>query len=461
MSSSTPPAPAERGEPAAPVVGSAARTPAILDGPRAVTIDPDVHREANRWPILTEEDEAAVLAVLRDGDISLHPVTRQLEDDYRESFGRQHALAHCNGTAALLAAFFALDLKAGEEVLVPSATFWASVVPMLWVGAVPVFCESEPVRLGLDPEDVERKISPRTRAMVVVHLWGMPSRMTELLDIAKRYDLKVVEDASHAHGASWRGRKCGTLGDISVFSLQASKLAPAGEGGIFLTDHDDYMERAICLGDIMRILELQTPAQRFAATCFGIKTRMAPLSAAVARVQLRHLLQRNKRRNQNLVYLSKQLERLGFDTFLPPAHVERVYFEYLVRYHADRPRSGSNRPRSGFNRLRRCRGMPIEMLIKALQAEGCEAELPRYPLVHQQPLFTEGHFDRIARLAGRSDVDLPTYRADALPQTEAAGRALIKLPTFPAADRDLLDQYAQAFEKVLAHAEKITDALGG
>src|SRR5262249_53549392 len=125
-------------------------TPAILGGPKAVTLD---HTEANRWPLFTEEDEAAVLQVLRDGDLSLHPVTRDLENDYREYFGVRHTLAHCNGTAALLAAFFALNLQPGDEVLVPSATFWASVLPMLWLGAVPVFCESELDRLGLDPAD--------------------------------------------------------------------------------------------------------------------------------------------------------------------------------------------------------------------------------------------------------------------------------------------------------------------
>lgn len=411
--------------------------PAILGGPNAVTID---GTDANRWPIITEEDRSAVLQVLRDGDLSLHPVTRELEDDYREFFSRRHALAHCNGTAALLAAFFALDLRPGDEVLVPSATFWASVVPVLWVGALPVFCESEPDRLGLDPEDVERKITPRTRALVVVHLWGMPSRMTELLDIAKRHNLRVVEDASHAHGATWRGRKCGTLGDISVFSLQGSKLAPAGEGGIFLTDNDEYMERATCLGDIERVIELTSSARRFAATGFGIKTRMAPLSAAVARVQFRHLLEHNQRRNDNLRYLSSHLERMGFETFLPPAHVQRVYFEFLVRYAPKR------------------RSMPVEVLIKALQAEKCEIDLPRYPLVHQQPLFTEGHFARIARLEGRADIDLPVYRFDALPNTEAMGDNLIKLPSFPLAERDLLDQYVQAFEKVLSHAEQIAEA---
>ncbi len=420
--------------------GSKDATPAILGGPPSVTID---GTEANRWPILTREDEEAVLQVLRDGDLSLHPVTEQLEEDYRKVFDVRHVLAHCNGTAALLAAFFGLELQPGDEVLVPSATFWASVVPMLWVGAVPVFCESETQRMGLDPEDVQRKITPRTRAMVVVHLWGMPSRMSELLDIARGRDLKIIEDASHAPGATWRGRMCGTLGDVSVISLQGAKLAPAGEGGILLTDDDSIMERAVCLGDIMRIAGLESPARRFAATSFGIKTRMAPLSAAVARVQLRHLTQRNARRNENLRYLSAALEELGFDTFLPPPHIERVYFEYVIRYDARRGK------------------MPVEILVDALRAEGCDVQRPRYPLVHQQPIFTEGHFARIARLEGRSDITLPVYRPDALPKTESARENLLKLPTFPNAGRRLLDQYIHAFRKVLKHAAKIAANIGG
>ena len=131
--------------------------PAILGGPKAVTLD---QTEANRWPILTDEDEQAVLRVMRDGDISRHPVTYELEADYGAYFGRR-ALAHCNGTTALLAAYFAIGLKPGDEVLVPTATHWATVLPMCWVGAVPVFCESEPERLGLDPED---RGTPRRRA---------------------------------------------------------------------------------------------------------------------------------------------------------------------------------------------------------------------------------------------------------------------------------------------------------
>ena len=399
-------------------------------GAPAVTMD---QAATLRWPILTEEDERAVLDVLRHGDLSNHPVTRELERDFAERCGRRYALAHANGTLALLAAFHALKLEPGDEILVPSATFWASVVPMLWAGAVPVFCEIEGERFGLDPTDVERKIGPRTRAMVIVHLWGMPARVEELLDIARRYDLRVIEDASHALGASSGGIPCGRFGDISVFSLQTSKLAPAGEGGILLTDSPDYMERATCLGDIVRILELSGAARRFAATSFGIKTRIAPLSAAVARVQIRHLERNLAVRKMNVEWLNGRLERMGFQTYRAPAGVQRVYFENLVRY---RPEFFGNHP--------------VETIITALAAEGCEVSRPRYPLVHQQPFFTEGHWRDVARVPNPPALVPP----DGLPGTEALQDDMIRLPVFPSEAHELLQQYAAAFEKVFAWANE-------
>jgi perosamine synthetase len=329
-------------------------------------------------------------------------------------------------------------LQPGDEVLVPSATHWASVVPMLWVGAIPVFCESELDRLGIDPVDAEKRITSRTRAIVICHLWGMPSKMSELLELAGRHNLKVIEDASHAQGATWRGKPCGSLGDVSIFSLQTSKLAPAGEGGMLLTDDEAIYERAICLGDITRIIELDSPNRRLAATSFGLKTRMAPLSAAVARVQLSHLAERNERRNANLGFLSVELEKLGFQTFLPPAHVNRVYFEYLVRCPDNLVIS-------------------VERLIGALRAEGCEVDHPRYPLLHQQPLFTEGLFAKIGALAGRDELSLPHYRPEALPRTERENERLIKLPSFPFAERPLLQQYVSAFQKVMRNVSLIAE----
>ena len=401
-------------------------TLALHGGPKAVTLD---QTEANRWPIFTAEDEAAVVEVIRHGDLSNHPVTRALEHDYQLRIGRAHAIAHANGTLALLAAFHALDLEPGDEILVPSATFWASVLPMLWVGAVPVFCEVEGERFGLDPADVERKITPRTRAMVVVHLWGLPAKMTELSAIARRHNLRIIEDASHALGASSRGVPCGAFGDIAVFSLQTQKLAPAGEGGILLTDDDALWKRATCLGDIVRILELQSPERRFAATSFGIKMRMAPMSSAIGRVQLKHLDERNARRKHNIEWLNANLDGLGVESFPGPAHVDRVYFENLVRY---RPEAFG--------------GLPLSDALAALQAEGCTVAQPRYPLVHQQPFFTEGHWKTIARLGDRSEASM--IDAAGLPATVAHQQNMMRLPSFPSAMPALLDQYVEAFTKV-------------
>ncbi len=407
--------------------------PAILGGASAVTRD---QSEANRWPIITSEDEQAVLDVLRSGHLSIHPVVDELENDYRAWLGSKFALAHNNGTGALHAAMHAIDLKPGEEVIVPSATWWASVMPILHQGGIPVFAETERQCIGLDPQDVEAKITPRTRAIMVVHLFGMPSRMNELLEIAKKHNLRVIEDASHAHGATYHGRKIGTLGDIGCFSMQGNKLVPSAEGGMLLTDDQELYERAVRYGHYERLLPMTESKQRyFAATGFGHKFRMSPLSAAVARVQLRHLQQRNAKRNDNCIYLSKQLEELGFETFLAPDDVERVYFEFLIRC---TPQTTTLSP---------------ELLARALQAEGAQVGAPRYPLLHQQPMFTHDAWRLIARIP--PEMDGRTYDPATLPRTIEGNAQLIKLPGFPNADHDLLDQYASAFRKVVTNADRI------
>ncbi len=267
------------------IVTTSHTRPAILGGPRAVDLD---QAEANRWPIITGEDERAVLDVLRSGSLSIHRVVAELEEDFKGRLDGSLVLAHCNGTSAILAALHAFGLEPGDEVIVPSATYWASVTPVLHCGGVPVFAETEERCLGLDPQDVERRVTPRTRAIVVVHLFGMPSRMEELLAVARRHDLKVLEDASHAHGARYRGQPVGTLGDAAVFSLQTNKLGPAGEGGILATRDPELWEKAVRLGHYERVLGLQSPNRRFAATGFGLKLRISPLNAAVAGVQRRH-----------------------------------------------------------------------------------------------------------------------------------------------------------------------------
>lgn len=410
------------------------QTPAILGGEPAVTLD---QSQANKWPIITDEDEQSVLDVLRSGNISIHPVVDELEEAYKSLTGRQYALSHNNGTAAILAGLHAIGIQPYDEVIVQSATWWSSVMPILHCGGVPVFAEIEPDCLGLDPADVEKKITDKTKAIVVVHLFGMPSKMDELVAVAKKHNLKILEDASHAHGATYNEQPIGSFGDVSVFSMQGNKLCPSGEGGMLLCDSQELWESAVRIGHYERLLELESENRYFAATGFGFKFRMAPLSAALASVQLNHMEERNAKRNENCIYLSMALEELGVKTFLSSDEVERVYFEFLVGY--DQTKTS----------------LPIGDFAAALTAEGAKVSAPRYPLLHQQPVFTQGVWSKIARLPATEENPIHVYDPEDLPNTTRGNGSLLKLPPFPNADKPLLDQYALAFAKVLAHTNDI------
>lgn len=415
-------------------MATATDLPAILGGNKSISLCQD---EALRWPLIDTADEDAVLGVLRSGDISIHPVVQELEDAYKERTGSNYALTHNNGTSAILAGLHAIGVQPYDEVIVPSATWWSSVMPVLHCGGVPVFAELEPDCLGLDPEDVERKITDKTKAIVIVHLFGLPSKIDELVRIAKKYNLKILEDASHAHGAVYKGKPIGSFGDVSVFSMQGNKLCPSGEGGILLCDSEEMYESAIRLGHYERLLGLESKNKYFAATGFGFKFRMAPMSAALALSQLNRMDERNAQRNENCRVVSEKLEALGFDTFIPENDISRVYFEFLVRYNEENI------------------GLPIGDLVKALQAEGARVEAPRYPLLHQQPVFTHHVWSKIARLPATPENPIHVYDESDLPLTTLGNGTLLKLPAFPSANKELLAQYALAFEKVLSHADDL------
>ena len=413
---------------------TATNLPAILGGEQAVTLDQEI---ANAWPIITEQDEQAVLDVLRSGNLSLHPIVGELEEDYKKLTGRQFALTHNNGTSAILAGLHAIGIQPFDEVIVPSATWWSSVMPVLHCGGVPVFAELESECLGLDPEDVESKITDKTKAIVIVHLFGVPSKLDELVAIAKKHNLKILEDASHAHGATYKGKPIGSFGDVSVFSMQGNKLCPSGEGGILLCDDQETFESALRLGHYERLLNLESQNKYFAATGFGFKFRMAPMAAALAHSQLKKMPERNALRNKNCAYLSRKLETLGIETFLSTDDFSRVYFEFLVRYDENKS------------------GLPIADLAKALQAEGALVSAPRYPLLHQQPVFTQNVWSKIARLPATKENPIHVYDSADLPKTILGNGTLLKLPSFPSADEALLDQYFLAFEKVLEHTNDL------
>ncbi len=197
------------------------------------------------WPVFDEAEEEALLRVLRSGKWGRtvgHEVA-QFEERFAEDHQAKHAIAMVNGTVGLKLAMIAAGIQAGDEVIVPPYTFIATASAVVECSAVPVFADLELDTLNIDPAAIEAAITPRTRCIIPVHLAGLPCNMTRILEVAARHNLVVIEDACHAHGAEYQGRRVGAIGHAGVFSFQASKNLNSGEGGIVLTNDDDLAAR--------------------------------------------------------------------------------------------------------------------------------------------------------------------------------------------------------------------------
>ena len=268
---------------------------ALFGGPKAVTyVGTGKHDGSDmfKWPIVTQEDENAVLAVLRRGGMSGTDVTKEFEKEYCAWSGSKYALGTCNGTAALLAAMYGCGVGRGDEVICPSITYWASCTAAYSLGATVVFADNDMQTLCLDPRKLEAKITPRTKAIIVVHYLGHPADMDAIMEIANRHGVKVIEDVSHAQGGLYKGRKLGTIGDAAGTSLMAGKSFAIGEAGILQTDNREIYERAIALGTYERYTAADTTTEALKPYCGlpmgGYKHRMHQLSSAMGRVQLKY-----------------------------------------------------------------------------------------------------------------------------------------------------------------------------
>jgi dTDP-4-amino-4,6-dideoxygalactose transaminase len=410
--------------------------PAVLGGTPAVTVADDA---LFRWPLTGDDEVAAAERLIRKGELSISDETRELEREFAEYIGTRYALGTNNGTAAIHSSYFAMGVGPGDEVLAPTYTFWGSVQEIFWVGGIPVLCDCEEQTLGIDPADMERRITERTRAVVVVHLWGMPSKLDEVLAVARRHDLRVLEDCSHAHGATYKGRKVGSFGTVGAFSLQTSKLMTGGEGGILVTDDHDLLERATALAHHERIKGLSEKYSRYVRAPYGFKYRMHPVAAAIARVQLRRLDEMNAVRAANVARLAPRLERLGLETYTLGENVGRTYYEWVVRY-----------------RPERFAGVPVERFVGALNAEGARVSANRYPRLHDQPLFRElsrGGAELPPQLHHAADPD--RYDPAGFPVANSLVDNLIRVPVATVPAGELMDQYAEAFEKVAGSADRL------
>jgi dTDP-4-amino-4,6-dideoxygalactose transaminase len=329
---------------------------------------------AVKWPIVTAADVKAVTRVAASGNwwrYSGHEV-----DNFEKEFARyqdaKFALGVVNGTVAIEVALRACGIEAGDEVLVPSMTFIASASAVLLVQGIPVFADILEDTCQIDPADVERKITPRTRAILVVHYGGYPVNMDAILKIARKHDLWVVEDAAHAQGSAWRGRKVGAIGAIGTFSFQQSKSLTCGEGGAVVTNSRELYERAYAYHHIGRA----AGAGKYEHTTVGPNYRITEFQGAILRTQLKKLQSQIELRMANHKMLSAGLKDIP--GLLPLTSDKRVtqrgYYFYVLRF--DEKKFGA----------------PRDRFVAAMAAEGAPIGIGYGKPVYHLPAFREMSF---------------------------------------------------------------------
>jgi perosamine synthetase len=260
-------------------------------------------------------------AIVRNKISFYPPFVEEFEKRFANYIGREYGLTFCNGTSSIEAAMFAANIGEGDEVIVPSCTFHASIDPILNIGATPVFADVDPQSLTISPVDVEKKITSKTKAIVVVHLFGIPANMDALLQVLKDRQITLIEDVSHAHGARWGDKLCGSIGDFGAFSLQGRKSVAAGEGGIVVTDDFSAYIRMSMWGHFNRHSEhfSSINADEFRFTGVGHKRRIAPISALLADADLDHLEKLNKIKQNNTKILDQELGNIPGIAVAKPA----------------------------------------------------------------------------------------------------------------------------------------------
>ena len=411
---------------------------ALFGGEKAVKSDSG---DMFTWPIVTAEHEEAVLRVLRAGQMSGLGITKEFEKKYAETLGRKYGLACPNGTSAILEAMYGLGIGAGDEVISPSITYWASIVQAYSLGATAVFADIDPDRLCIDPGDIEHRITPRTKAIVVVHYAGMPADMDAIMAISEKHGLKVLEDCSHAHGALYKGKEVGTFGQASVFSLMTGKSLAIGEGGILFTDEREVYERALLFGHYIRHneIELEELKPFTGLPCGGIKSRLNQLSSAFGLVQLRLYPKQMTEIDKAMNYFCDLLESVR--------GIKPI-----------RPEKNSNTTKGGWYfphfkyTCEELAGLSLARFAEAVKAEGtvcepgCNKPLHRHPLFTKMDVYGHGRPTRVAHLDKSVNID---GFVKSLPVSERINRCVFTVPWFKHYRPEIIEEHANAYKKVL------------
>jgi perosamine synthetase len=407
--------------------------------------------DESRWPEVHEDDIEAVVTTLRSGRLSWMSDTqvRGLEQDWADYLGVPHCVAFGSGTAALHAAVAATGVGPGDEVLVPALSFLASATCVLHHQGVPVFADIDPDTFTVDPADLERHVSPRTKAIIAVHLHGLAADMDPIVRFARSRELAVIEDAAQAPGAKYHERLVGTIGDASAFSIMAGKnLATAGEGGLLCTADAELRNRADAVKMFGERIG-QAGERDYNAHTIGFNYRLSSIVAAFARSQLQRLDRYTKEVCDGAARLSTRLGELpGVRPPVVPAGRTHVYHHFRVRL--DPVAADVDLP-SGLFR---------QAVMDALAAEGVPVSTYQTRPLPGQTLFQEmtGYGRGCPWSCGHARP--VSYRIEDYPNTLAVIRDSLLVGTrlCMASFRDeaTTDRYAEAFAKVLSCPDELT-----
>lgn len=353
-------------------------------------------------PHIGKEEIDAVVGVLKSGNLTQGEKVKTFEKNFSSFIGTKHGVACSSGTSALLAGLEALGIKGGDEVITTPFTFIATSNAIIYNRAKPVFADIDEKTFNIDPVNIESNITKRTKAVLVVHLYGLPCRMDEMKEICDAHDLLLIEDCAQAHGAEYKGKRVGTFGDLSMFSFYATKNVVTGEGGMALTDNDAVAEK-------VRVSVNQGQVSKYDHVMIGYNNRMTDMQAAIGIEQVKKLKNLNRKRALNAQFLT---EKLGDVSWLETPHadnnVKHVWHQYTIKV------SGALR----------------DDLLDYLDSNGVGARIYYPKPVYMQPAYQEFN-----------------YENGLCPVSESVSKQVISLPVHPNLTKSDLEKIVDVVKK--------------
>lgn len=416
--------------------------PAILGGPAAW----DKARWI-KWPIwIPETDEKRVLEVLRSGVWSRASVVSEFEKVWSETLGVKRTLLVSNGTNALIVALNQLDIKAGDEVLVPPYTFISTVQAILMNGAMPIFVDIDPETYQIDPAKIEAKITPRTKAILPVHILGMPADMPRIMEIAKKHNLLVVEDACQAPLTEINNKKAGTIGHAGCFSFQNSKNIPIGEGGAVVSNDEAFIDRCFSFQNLGLPYGTAVGTFNAGSVRIGTKVRLTEYQAAIGLAQLKRLDAQTTTREQNAAYLKSKIENIpGIVPYKTYDSATRISFHLF-----------SFRYKKEF-----FQGLSRNAFMQALRAEGVPCSGGYTPLNKQEFLKEAFASKNYKRMYHKDMLDYNKYmEQNQCPENDLlCTEAVWFTQNLLLGSKEDMDSIASAIAKIHANAGEVKKTL--